>query len=175
MTEPKDDAADNSGNLQHNEPSNAAPHPQNVAAFGSQPRLHPAPGRCIVRIVPRVLEAVSDGGVVGSLDGRYQNQPMVGSLQAIGDATSERERVIAEWAEAQAEAGALFTFSMFGAGSPYWDDEMRKMIPLGFDFTWLQGLRLFDITQLSATMENTGAYGEFRRPAISLRDLEIVQ
>lgn len=125
------------------------------------PLLHPAPGRAILRIVPRILEAeTTEGKVIAALDGRYQNQPMVGSLVAIGDPTSERERVIADWAIKEYEAGNYFIFSQYGAGSPYWDDDMRKMEPLGYDFGWLKGYRLFDIGQLAATVSGTGAYGQ---------------
>lgn len=162
---------------EHNARMASQQNAENAAMYAALPRLHPAPGRCIIRIVPRLGlvdrqivdgpqdgELVSEGGIVAALDGRFANQPMVGSLQAIGDPTSEKERVIAEWAMKQAEAGALFVFSVYGAGAEYWDKQMSKMLPLGFDFTWLQGLRLFDIAQLSAVVENTGAYGEVKRP-----------
>jgi hypothetical protein len=124
------------------------------------PRLHPAPGRCIVRIVPRLLQTQTSAGVMVDLDGRYENQPMLGQLVEIGDPTNTRETTIANWAIDEHEKGNLFVFSMYGAGSPYWNDEMRKMLPSGFDFRWLQGLRLFDIGQLSATVSGSGMYGE---------------
>ena len=125
------------------------------------PRLHPAPGRCIVRIVPRILSPTLPGTeITAELDGRYENQPMVGILEDIGDPTSERESAIRDWAIREGKAGHLFVFSTYGSGSPYWDDHMRKMKPLGYDFTWLQGFRLFDIRNLNTTIEGAGMYGE---------------
>lgn len=128
------------------------------------PRLHPAPGRAIVRIVPRLgvgdsaLQTAS--GVSVSLSGHYENQPMVGRLEEVGDPTCEREKVIADWAVKQASEGRLFVFSTFGAGSPYWDEHMLALLAAGYDFRWLQGMRLFDISQLAATIEGSGTYGE---------------
>lgn len=100
---------------------------------------------------------------------------MLGQLHSIGDPTSEREERIAAWAVKEAEEGNLFVFSQYGAGSPYWNDEMRKMLPAGYDFRWLQGFRLFDIGQLSATVSGTGAYGEIVRSNIFVPKIELVQ
>lgn len=123
------------------------------------PRLYPAPGRCIVRIIPRLIEVEAESGIHAALDGRYQNQPMIGSLYAIGDPRNDDEKVIADWAIEERDAGHYFVFSNYGGGTPYWDDEMRKMLPLGYDFSWLAGYRLFDIGQLSATVSGTDQYG----------------
>jgi len=140
------------------------------------PQLRPAPGRAILRIVPRILEAqTEEGGVIASLDGRYQNQPMVGTLVAIGDPTTEREKVIADWAIKEHEAGNYFVFSQYGAGSAYWDDDMKKMAPLGYDFSWLQGHRLFDIGQLSATVSGAGIYGQAVKPAKVIDRLSMIE
>lgn len=103
------------------------------------------------------------------MDGRYENQPMVGVLLELGDPRNDGEKVICEWATKRAKAGDLFVFSQFGTGSPYWNDEMRKMITAGYDFRWLRGLRLYDIGQLGATIEGAGQYGEAQTP------VEVVQ
>lgn len=132
------------------------------------PFLNPAPGRCILRIVPRLIKAETADGVALELDGRYEHQPMVGILLAVGDPRNESERVAADWAIKEQEAGNLFVFSQYGSGSPYWNDEMRKMTPAGYDFRWLQGLRLFDIGQLGATIQGAGAYGEMKAPESKL-------
>lgn len=145
------------------------------SATSLTPLLHPAPGRCIVRIVPRLLQARTEAGIEVEFDGRYEHQPMLGALQEIGDPTTERERVIAEWAKNEASVGHYFVFSMYGAGSPYWNDEMRKMLPVGYDFRWLQGLRLFDIGQLSATVDGTGPFGEQVKAPLRLADMVAVQ
>lgn len=126
------------------------------------PFLNPAPGRCVVRIVPRLLQAETAEGIAVELDGRYENQPMVGVLLVVGDPRNPSEEIIAKWAEDRARAGDLFVFSQYGTGSPYWSDEMRKMIGAGYDFRWLQGLRLFDIGQLGATISGAGQYGEMQ-------------
>lgn len=85
---------------------------------------------------------------------------MVGVLLVVGDPRNPSEEIIARWATDRAKAGDLFVFSQYGTGSPYWNDEMRKMLSAGFDFRWLQGLRLFDIGQLGATISGAGQYGE---------------
>jgi hypothetical protein len=128
------------------------------------PFLNPAPGRCVVRIVPRLLQTETADGIVVELDGRYENQPMVGVLLVVGDPCNSVEEVKAKWAVERAKLGELFVFSQYGSGSPYWNDEMRKMLPLGYDFRWLQGLRLFDIGQLGATISGAGQYGEVPVP-----------
>lgn len=140
--------------------NDVAPDSIHLVGSADVPRLHPAPGRCIVRIVPRLLQSTTTTGVIVELDGRYENQPMLGYLHECGDFTNDRERAIKGWAEEEARRGHLFVFSMYGAGSPYWNDEMRKMLHAGYDFRWLQGFRLFDIGQLSATVSGTGMYGE---------------
>lgn len=99
---------------------------------------------------------------------------MLGELVEIGDPTSEREKVIADWAIKEHESGHLFVFSQYGSGSPYWDDEMRKMLPIGYDFRWLQGYRLFDIGQLATTVSGTGSYGEIVRDKQTHADLVLV-
>lgn len=140
------------------------------------PELHPAPGRAVVRIVPRLGldgNTTTAAGLTLALDGKYENQPMLGVLMAIGDPTNERETKIAEWAKERAEAGDVFVFSQYGTGSPYWNDDMRKMLVAGYDFTWLQGLRLYDLNQLGATIAGAGKYGEVIRAAPSL--IQVVQ
>lgn len=162
--------------------------PLDTTSFGSSqtsgPLLRPAPGRSILRIVPRLglkgsidtkSDLVTPGGLELALDGRYPNQPMLGQLHAIGDPTSEREAAIAAWARDEAELGHLFVFSQYGAGTPYWEDAMRSMLPAGYDFRWLQGFRLFDIGQLSATVSGTGAYGEIVRNIIVPPSLQLIQ
>jgi hypothetical protein len=136
--------------------------PKNVSDLQvPQPRLHPAPGRCIIRVVPRLLSVgIGETGVTAELDGRYENQPMVGTLEEIGDLRNDADKAIADWAIDEKEQGHYFLFSSYGSGSPYWNDEMKKMLPLGYDFTWLQGFRLFDIAQLACTVEGAGVYGE---------------
>lgn len=154
------------------------------------PELHPAPGRAIVRIVPR-LGLVNEGfekwaanpnenelrskdtAIVLAVDGRGETQPMLGVLMAIGDPTNEREEKIAKWAKERAEAGDVFVFSSYGTGSPYWNDDMRKMMTAGYDFRWLQGLRLYDLNQLGATISGCGQYGELAIPPPSL--IQVVQ
>ena len=128
------------------------------------PFLNPAPGRCVLRIVPRLLQTETADGIVVELDGRYENQPMVGVLLVVGDPCNAAEEIKAKWAVERAKLGELFVFSQYGSGSPYWNDEMRKMLPLGYDFRWLQGLRLFDIGQLGATISGAGQYGEVPVP-----------
>lgn len=140
------------------------------------PQLHPAPGRCIIRIVPRIgLDGSlkTQEGLALALDGKYETQPMLGVMVSIGDPTNDREREIAKWAKERAEAGDVFVFSQYGTGSPYWNDEMRKMLTAGYDFRWLQGLRLYDLNQLGATIQGCGEFGEVNEPKPSL--IEVVQ
>lgn len=150
----------------------AAPAKSDVKreASSKTPRLHPAPGRCIVRIVKRLglvgrldgseqSDAQTDAGIALALDGRYENQPMVGELKEIGDPTNEREREIAKWATEQAGSGYLFIFG-YGAGTPYWNPHMEVLRSAGYDFTWLQGYRLLDIGQLACVVSGSGMYGE---------------
>lgn len=137
---------------------------EQTATTPPTPFLHAAPGRCIVRIVPRLLQAETADGFTLELDGRYENQPMVGVLIELGDPTNDRELAICRWAETRAKAGDLFVFSQYGTGSPYWNDEMRKMLAAGYDFRWLQGLRLYDLGQLGATIAGAGQYGEIPVP-----------
>lgn len=87
---------------------------------------------------------------------------MVGVMLVIGDPRNESEEVICKWAMERAKAGDLFIFSQYGMGSPYWNEEMKKMISAGYDFRWLQGLRLYDIGQLGATIQGAGQYGEVK-------------
>lgn len=93
---------------------------------------------------------------------------MLGKLLVVGDPTNEREKAIADWAIKRMEAGDVFVFSSYGAGSPYWNDEMRKMVTSGYDFRWLQGLRLYDLSQLGATIEGCGEFGEVKRSLIAV-------
>jgi hypothetical protein len=124
------------------------------------PLLHPAPGRCIVRIIPRLLHGRTATGLYAEMDGRYENQPMIGVLLELGDPTNSHEEKVCAWAKTRSEAGDLFIFSQYGSGSPYWNESMGKMIALGYDFRWLRGLRLFDIGNLGATVQNAGAFGQ---------------
>lgn len=133
------------------------------------PFINPAPGRCIVRIVPQLLETKTESGIDLQIDLRRKNQPQIGVLLAMGDPRNAGEKVIADWAIAEQEAGHLFVFSEFGMGSPYWNEEMEKMVTSGYDFRWLQGLRLFDIGQLGATIQGCGAYGEMLPPDHGLK------
>lgn len=116
------------------------------------------------------MKAETNEGIALDLDGRYENQPMVGTLLVLGDPRNESEEIICKWAAERADAGDLFIFSQYGAGSPYWNDEMRKMVTSGYDFRWLRGLRLFDIGQLGATIEGAGKFGEI----VAARSLIVV-
>ena len=89
---------------------------------------------------------------------------MVGVLLVVGNPRNEAEKSIADWAIAEQEAGNLFVFSQYGSGSPYWNDSMKTLLSAGYDFRWLQGLRLFDIGQLGATISGAGQYGEVPVP-----------
>lgn len=124
------------------------------------PFINPAPGRCVVRIVPQLLETKTDSGIDLQIDLRRKNQPQVGFLLALGDPRNESEKIICDWAIEETRLEHLFVFSEYGMGSPYWNEEMEKMVTSGYDFRWLQGLRLFDIGQLGATIQNCGSYGE---------------
>lgn len=123
--------------------------------MSKQPQLHPAPGRVIIRMVPRFTKA----GQIDLTD-KYQHQPMVGELVALGDPRNENEAALCAWAKTEAEAGHSFIFSAWGAGSDIWTPEMETMKSIGYDFRWLQGYRLFDIGQLGMTVSNCGVYGE---------------
>lgn len=127
----------------------------------ADPTLNPAPGRCIVRMVPRFTHF--PGGTL-ELDSRYQYQPMVGALIAVGMPRNEGEEQNAKWAKAEAKAGHLFIFSAWGSGSEIYTNEMGSMERYGYDFAWLRGYRLFDIGQLGMTVEGSGAYGEKMLP-----------
>lgn len=129
-----------------------------------EPMLNPAPGRCIVRMVPRFTHFPGPGGL--ELDSRYQYQPMVGSLAAIGVPRNEAEAQQAKWAKIEAEAGRLFIFSAWGSGSEMYTNEMAGMERYGYDFAWLRGYRLFDIGQLGMTVSGSGAYGEKPLPSV---------
>src|SRR6185436_11325773 len=144
----------------HDDPATEQPqrHSQNLSD-AELPLLHPAPGRCIVRIIPRLLHGKTATGLYAEMDGRYENQPMIGILLELGDPTNSHEEKVCAWAKTRSEAGDLFIFSQYGSGSPYWNESMSKMIALGYDFRWLRGLRLFDIGNLGATVQNAGAFG----------------
>lgn len=121
----------------------------------------------MLRIVPQLLETKTDTGLDLQIDLRRKNQPMVGILLAVGDPRNASEKVVADWAIAEQEAGHLFVFTQYMDQS-FWNDEMRKLVSSGYDFRWLQGIQLFDIGQLSATIQNCGAYGELRAPETPL-------
>jgi hypothetical protein len=123
----------------------------------NDPILHPAPGRCIIRLVPRFIKFP---GTNIDLDGAYQYQPMVGQLVAVGDPRTDDEKCLADWATGEAEANRLFIFSAWGSGVDMYTNEMAAMKQYGYDFEWLKGYRNFDIGQLGMTVSNSGTYGE---------------
>ena len=110
----------------------------------SQPKLHAAPGRAILRF-PIAAEK-SEGGLF--IPETSQLRPEFGELEDVGEPLNEAQKIIATEIRERARNGQKFV-TTYAAGTPVWNETMRTFTELN----WLKAYRVYSLEQLAVTIE----------------------
>lgn len=116
----------------------------------TQPKIEAAPGRVILRF-PKPAEKI------GSLHvpEKAQRRPEFGEIVSLGDAVTREDEIHRKWLARQHEQGKKIPVTI-ASGVGYWQEEFKNY---GEEYAWLKDLRVYRISELSASVEGVQGLG----------------